>query len=294
MLKLSSEALPVIAIATCENDAQMIEMWLSDKSVNTRKSYRRDVDYWLKFLEGKPMQRVTLNDFQAYRRALEAQRWAESTVLRRLNAVRSLLTYGHRIGVLAVNVAKPEKLSKPKDQISQRILPESVVLRMLHGYRGSDRNQAILFMLYATGLRASELCGLSWGDCQQQDDGNARVTVHGKGNKTRVILVEAEVWGMVANLREGRSLDSPVFITSTGKRLSYYQVYRVVQSAAHQAGIEQDVSPHWLRHAHASHSLKRGAPLNLVQDSLGHASLDTTKVYLHADPDDSSGLYLGI
>lgn len=197
--------------------------------------------------------------------------------------------------VLVVNVAKPEKLSRPKDQISQRILPESMVLRMLHGYEGSDRNRAILFTLYATGLRASELCGLSWGDCQQQDDGNARVTVHGKGNKTRVILVGAEIWGMVAGLRGGRSLDSPVFVTSTGKRLSYYQVYRVVQSAARQVGLEQDVSPpHWLRHAHASHSLKRGAPLNLVQDSLGHASLDTTKAYLHADPGDSSGLYLGI
>lgn len=287
-------AITTPAIATVEDDQQLIEMWLSDKSANTREAYRRDANYFLAFLDGKPLQVVTLNDFQAYRQALKQQDWAESTIHRRLNAVRSLMTYGHRIGVLAVNVTTAEKLKKPKDSISQRILPESTILKMLHTYKGSDRNRAMLFFLYGSGCRASELVGLTWADCQEEDNGNARITIHGKGGKTRVILVGAEVWQMVKPLKGDRALSEPVFSSRQGKRLSRTQVHRVVKAAAKQAGIEKPVSAHWMRHAHASHSLKRGAPINLVQDSLGHSSLDTTKIYLHASPDDSSGLYLGI
>ena len=285
---------PVVAIATVEDDEHLIEMWLSDKSENTKDAYRRDANYFLAFLDGKPLQRITLNDFQAYRKALTSQGWAASTIHRRLNAVRSLLTYGHRIGVLAVNVAASERLSKPKDTTSQRILPESVILKILHGYRGSDRNRVILFFLYGAGCRASELTSLTWADCQEEDNGTARITIHGKGNKTRVILITADVWQMVKALKGDRPLNSPVFVSRNGNALSRTQIHRIVKAAARQAGVEQNVSAHWFRHAHASHSLKRGAPLDLVQQSLGHSSLDTTKIYLHASPDDSSGLYLGI
>ncbi|HEY9662329.1 MAG TPA: tyrosine-type recombinase/integrase, partial [Allocoleopsis sp.] len=95
-------------------------------------------------------------------------------------------------------------------------------------------------------------------------------------------------------LRGDRTLNDAVFCSRRGKALSRTQVHRVVKGAAKQAGIDKPVSAHWLRHAHASHSLKRGAPINLVSQTLGHASLDTTSIYLHADPDDSSGLYLAI
>ena len=69
-------------------------------------------------------------------------------------------------------------------------------------------------------------------------------------------------------------------------------VVKIVQKAAQRAGIEGQVSPHWLRHSHASHSLDHGAPLSLVQQTLGHSSIATTEKYLHAKPDDSSGMYL--
>lgn len=281
-------------IALCDSDTQMIDLWLSGKAKNTQQAYRRDIDLFLAFLEAKPLQRVTLNDFQEYRKALNSQGWAESSVQRRLNAVKSLLTYGHTIGVLAVNAAKPEKVGKGKDKISQRILPESAILRMLHTYKGSERDRVILLFLYASGCRCSELLSLTWEDCQELDSGNARITIYGKGGKTRVILLGAEIWQQVKVLRGDRPLNSPIFISRKGKALSRTQIHRIVKDAAQQAGIDKPVSAHWLRHAHASHSLKRGAPINLVSQSLGHASLDTTKIYLHADPDDSSGLYLAI
>jgi integrase/recombinase XerD len=153
--------------------------------------------------------------------------------------------------------------------------------------------QSLVF-LYASGCRCSELRFLTWEDCQELDNENARVTIHGKGNKTRVILVSSDVWVQIKTLRGDRLLSSPVFVSRNSKALSRTQIHRVVKDAKTQAGIDKEVSAHWLRHAHASHSLKRGAPLNLVSQSLGHTSLDTTKVYLHADPDDSSGLYLAL
>ena len=77
-----------------------------------------------------------------------------------------------------------------------------------------------------------------------------------------------------------------------GYHLSRKQVWRLVRQAARRAGIELKVSPHWLRHSHASHSLDKGAPLSLVKETLGHSSIAITEKYLHAKPDDSSGMYL--
>ena len=88
--------------------------------------------------------------------------------------------------------------------------------------------------------------------------------------------------------------DAPVFRSRKGGPLSPVQAWRIVRAAAKRAGIAGDVSPHWLRHAHASHALDRGAPVHLVQATLGHADLRTTSKYTHARPTDSSARYLGI
>lgn len=293
---LAVNPLPVIqpAIATVGSDQQLIDLWLYGKSKNTQDAYRRDINYFLAFLGDKPLQTITLNDVQAYDAALRQKGYSDGTVKRRLNAVKSLLKYGHQLGVLAVNAALPMKVGKGLDHLSERILTESQVQRMIHGFKGKDRDQLILKFLYATGCRVSELVSLNWQQCRTLDDGKGEITVHGKGSKTRIVLISAEVWGEIAALRKGRSLDAPVFASRTGRSLTRVQINRIVAAAAEQAGIEKAVSPHWLRHAHASHSLKRGAALNLVQKSLGHARLDTTAVYLHASPEDSSGLYLAL
>lgn len=280
------------SIATVGSDSQLIDLWLHGKSKNTADAYRRDVDYFLAFIESKPLQLVTLNDVQAFQDALTDRGYSEGTIKRRMNAVKSLLRYGHDLGALAVNAAKPLKVRKGKETLSERILTESQVMKLIHNFKGSNRDRLILKFLYATGCRVSELVALTWENCQRCDDGKGKITIHGKGDKTRIILVSAEVWAEVLQLRTDRTLKDAVFPSRTGKALTRSQVNRIVAAAAIDAGIDQSVSPHWLRHSHATHSLKRGAPLNLVQKSLGHSRLDTTSVYLHASPDDSSGLYL--
>jgi integrase/recombinase XerD len=119
------------------------------------------------------------------------------------------------------------------------------------------------------------------------------VTVWGKGEKERTVVVSATTWAALQALRRpGDGPDDPVFRSRKGGRLSPAQAWRIVRKAAKRAGVELPVSPHFLRHAHASHALERGAPIHLVQATLGHASVATTGRYLHARPEDSSSRYV--
>jgi integrase/recombinase XerD len=155
------------------------------------------------------------------------------------------------------------------------------------------RNRAILYLLYGAGLRVSELTAASWRDLSAREDGG-QISVFGKGEKTRTILLPTAVWGFLNALRDSAADDAPLFRSKKGGHLHPSQVWRIVRRAAQRAGIEKAVSCHWLRHGHASHALDRGCPISLVQATLGHSSVATTGRYLHARPSDSSGRYLPI
>jgi len=155
------------------------------------------------------------------------------------------------------------------------------------------RNRAILLVFYTGGFRVAELCGMKWSDLQPRDS-SGQITVFGKGSKTRTVLLPSSVWAVLMALR-GDALDSaPLFRSRKGGHLDESMVWRIVRRAAVRAGIEKTVSCHWLRHAHASHALDHGAPIHLVQATLGHSSISTTGRYLHARPTDSSGNYLNV
>ena len=138
----------------------------------------------------------------------------------------------------------------------------------------------------------SELCNLKWRDLKARKEGGGQITVFGKGDKTRVVLVGAGVWRDIQELKDNAKKDDPVFVSGKGGHLCRSMVFHIVKNAAKKAKIEGNVSPHWLRHSHASHSLDRGAPIHLLQKTLGHSSVAITEKYLHAKPTDSSGLYL--
>ena len=117
----------------------------------------------------------------------------------------------------------------------------------------------------------------------------------GKGSKTRVVLLPNTIWRELLRFRQHADLDDAVFQSrSGGGHLHPSMVERIVTKAAQRAGVEGKVSPHWLRHSHATHALERGAPIHLVQATLGHASVATTGRYLHARPTDSSSKYLAV
>lgn len=158
---------------------------------------------------------------------------------------------------------------------------------------GQPRNKCLLLTLYAGGFRVAELCSLKWSDLQGRDTAG-QITVFGKGSKTRTVLVPQSVWTSLMLLRGDAPQHAPVFRSRKGRHLDESQVWRIVRKAAKRAGIEKAVSAHWLRHAHASHALDRGAPIHLVQQTLGHSSVATTGKYLHARPADSSANYLPV
>ena len=110
---------------------------------------------------------------------------------------------------------------------------------------------------------------------------------------TVATCLSSAVSEQLLGLGEDASDDAPVFPSRKGGSLDTRQVHRIVRAAGDRVGVE-GVSPHWLRHAHASHALERGAPIHLVQATLGHASVATTGVYLHARPTESSGRYLAV
>jgi integrase/recombinase XerD len=277
------------ALAIPDHDAQLVNLWLHGRSAHTTRSYTADVARFLAHVE-KPLGAVTLADLQAWADTLTDR--APATQARALSAVKSLLTFGHRLGLLPVNAGAPLRLPKIKATLGARILGEPDVQRLL-ALEVHPRNRVLLRLLYAAGLRVSELVGLTWADVQARGD-TGQVVVYGKGGKTRVVLLSTETWAELVALRGDAGAEAPVFRSRKGGALTTPQVWRIVRAAAQRSGIAAAVSPHWLRHAHASHALDRGAPIHLVQATLGHASVATTGKYLHARPTDSSARYLAV
>lgn len=278
---------------TRSSDEQLVEIWLHGRSVHTKRAYRADVERF-RSRAGKPLQFVTLSDLQHFADSLTDL--APASRYRTLSAIKSLLAFGHRIGYLPLDVGHVLRLPSYRNRLAERILPETDLYRIL-SLESDSRNRAILTLLYASGVRVSELCGLCWRDLQPGNDGG-QITVFGKGNQTRSIQLPHSVWQLLLGIRTETTLpDDPVCRSRKKKTGGFLQppaVLKIVRAAAKRAGIELKVSPHWFRHAHASHALDRGAPIHLVQATLGHASITTTGRYLHARPKESSSRFLSL
>jgi len=273
------------------SDDQLLAIWLHGRSKHTQRAYRADSQRFLAWAH-RQILHITLTDLQQFANSLD--HLAPASRYRTLSAIKSLLLFAHRTGYLPFDVGRALRLPAVRDRLAERILPEADIHRILSLER-VPRNRAILTLLYASGMRVSELCGLCWRDLQPKQDGG-QVTVLGKGGVTRAILIPASVWKLANGLRCANAQPGdPVFRSrkkGNGGVLRPLAVLRIVRKSAQLAGIELPVSPHWFRHAHASHALDRGAPIHLVQATLGHISITTTGRYLHVRPNDSSSRFL--
>ena len=284
-------ALAVRLPQQADDDAQLVRLWLHGRSAATTTAYRAGIAAFLRFVGHKPLHKVRLADLHDFQDSLAHLRPA--SVACKLAAIKSLFSFAHDLGYLPINTARVVKLPPVRDCRAERILSETAVHRML-ALETCPRNVALLTLVYASGLRISEVTGLRQRDLQERGD-SGQVTAFGKGGKTRAVLLPASVWALLALLRVGCAPDDALFRSKQGGGpLNRLSVHRVVKLAARRAGLGDAVSAHWLRHAHASHSLDRGAPISLVTATLGHASAATTSRYLHARPGDSSALHLGL
>ena len=192
--------------------------------------------------------------------------------------------------ILAVNPA--ENLSIPR---IEKYLPETLnagtIKRLLESVSGTDplglRDRAMLELLYASGLRISELCNVRLEGIDLEE-GMIRVT--GKGNKTRLIPVGTEAREAIRRYLEverpqlvsSRS-GAEIFLSVRGRKLTPQRVWQLVKRYAARAGLEANVYPHLLRHSFATHLLAGGADLRIIQEMLGHADISTTQIYTHVD-----------
>ena len=290
----------VPAIAQADSDSQLVDMWLrSHRSEKTRKEYARDIqvfNYWMNEQDCPLNLRMrTLRDLQDYAESLADK--SPNTQRRMLASIKSLFSFAHKLGYVQFNVAAAIQLPRAKNVLAERILSEADVMKMIL-LEPSPRNQLLIRLLYVSGARLSECRSLRWRDLQSRGEAG-QVTLFGKGEKTRAMRLPAKLW---ADLEARRGRDDDYLFPRKKKRdgafviepLTASQLWRVVAKAAQRAGIAKKVSPHWLRHAHASHAIERGANLAIVKESLGHASLAVTSAYTHARPEDSSSLYLTI
>ena len=278
-------------VAQADTDRQFVAMWIArHESPNTRRNYTRQAARFLAVVD-RPLSEVRVGDLQAYLATLAGQ--ASATRANAAASLKSLFSFAQETGFVRFNVGKAVKAPAVKNTLAERIMPEDDTMRMI-ALEPHPRNRALLTLTYGAGLRISEVCGLRWHDTAEREGGAGQITAFGKGGKTRVVLLSVNTWRTLLAIRDGAGADDPVFRSREGGALDPSQVHRIVKAAAARAGLSADVSAHWLRHAHASHSLDRGAPIHLVQATLGHASVATTGRYLHARPTDSSARYLGV
>lgn len=280
-----------VVVKQANTDEQAIALWLHGRSPHTQKAYSGDVIRVFSYIQ-KPLRLITLGDLQRFADSLIEEGLKPSSQNRILASIKSLISFAHKIGYLQFNVAKALKVPKYRECLSERILTEAEIQRVI-GMENNPRNRLILRVLYAGGIRVSELCRLTWKDMQSRNIGG-QMTVYGKGSKTNTIIIPNPLWEDLVVFRGEVSDDNPVFRSRKEGLLSPSQVWRIVKKSAKKAGIKKPVSPHWLRHAHASHALDHGAQISLVQKTLSHSSIQTTGKYIHARPNESSSMYLEV
>lgn len=288
---------PIVPRMTeAETDQQLISSWLQTKatrSPETWRAYDRNQGLFLSFV-AKPLRTVTVEDMHAFRNSLSPTYGRESQ-RQILASVKSLLRYGHGIGYLPFDVGKAVQIGQAKDTLGERLIDEQTVSEMI-ALEANPRNKLLVRLTYASGGRVSEVIALKWRDLQPNGDGG-QVTLYGKGGKTRHVKIPAKLWTDLNRATAGD--DDPVFVsrkkqTNREGHLTATQAWRIVKAAARRVDPELKVSPHWLRHAHATHALRRGADLTIIQATLGHKDFRTTQRYAKVNPQESSSDYLVI
>ncbi len=240
--------------------------------------------------------RALLRDYLSY---LVQQDLSKGSIARKLSAIRSFYRYLVREEILAMDPMRDA--SSPKlDKRLPSFLTKAEVTRLIEAPDLTtplgQRDRAFLELLYASGLRVSELSGL---DLEQVDLDTREIRVWGKGSKERIVLMgEPAARALLAYINHGRKVllgskkTGAVFLNRDGGRLTERSVQKILQKYANSAGIGKRVYPHMLRHTFATHLLDGGADLRVVQELLGHASLTTTQVYTHVSKSQARKVYL--
>ncbi|MBO7432033.1 MAG: site-specific tyrosine recombinase XerD [Elusimicrobia bacterium] len=254
-------------------------------SKNTALAYRTDLNTYMKFLEEKKINYETITHLEItdFLWHLKELGFKPRSTYRMIESIRQFYKF-----LIAENFIKTDptiNLTAPKlDLILPEMLTEEEVTKLLNSVSESDnlsiRNRAMLELLYATGLRVSELINLKFSNIDIEE---CYVKIFGKGNKERLVPFgqKAQLY-LKRYLRvRNNSKSEYLFLTRLNKPISRIEFWRQLKQIAIKAGITKNITPHTLRHSFATHLLTGGADIRFVQEMLGHSSISTTQIYTH-------------
>jgi integrase/recombinase XerD len=263
-------------------------------STNYQLSTQRSLETFAKWLSGvariSALDDVKPGHFAEYLTWRKRAGLAAASIKLEAIALRVFFRFLLARKILSSNPA--ENLSVPR---IEKYLPEtldtSAIKRLLESIREADtfglRDRAMLELLYASGLRISELCNVR---LENLDLNEGLIRVTGKGNKTRLVPVGSAARAALARYLEierpklvSRRTGAEVFLSVRGRKLTPQRVWQLIKRYAARAGLEANVYPHLLRHSFATHLLAGGADLRIIQEMLGHVDISTTQIYTHVD-----------
>ncbi len=272
------------------DNLDLYERYLAEEkkaSPNTLSSYLRDVNQFRRWLEGEGLseEQAVQADVEAYTKALSAKGKSVATVTRSLASLKSFYAFLQREGRVEANPAKGIAPAKVERKLPQILTSKEVEL-FLEQPDAADakgcRDKAMLELLYATGIRVSELIGL---DLEHLNLSAGFVRCPGRGKERIIPLYQAAVRALgdyVLHVRP-QMLERPdeqaLFVNMSGERMSRQGFWKIIKHYQEKAGICKDITPHTLRHSFAAHLLENGADLRSIHEMLGHADISSTQIY---------------
>lgn len=267
-----------------------------DASVHTLINYSVDLKDLSHFLKDRDIKTIDVFDVRKFLVALRQKGYKKVTIARKMACLRSFFKFLTREGHIKTNPMVG--LVGPKlEKKLPLFLGEDDIVKLLDTPDIADpaglRDKAILETLYSTGMRVSELVGMS---IEHIDFISGIVRVYGKGKKERLAPIGDRALRVIQTYLKKRKKgvgksDRAVFLNKDGRRLTDRSVRNIVEKHIKVASIRTDISPHSLRHSFATHLLNRGADLRSVQELLGHANLSTTTIYTHLSTERLKNVY---
>lgn len=273
-------------------------------SEHTAKAYCSDILSYLVWMDEQSCEDVNFSKVREYLHFIQKFNYKKTTIARKIASLRTFYKYLYRERKIDNNPAmsltnpkRPKSLPKflTPDEVEQIL--NNTKIETPSGYR----NRTILELLWATGMRISELSGLNFGDLNLEQN---EIRVFGKGSKERIILVTDRAKSYLERYIETardlipkgfptpkRDEDSPVFINNTGYRLQTKTVRNVINDVVEKINLPKHVTPHVFRHSFATHLIENGADLRVVQELLGHASISNTQIYTHVSTQHLKDVY---
>ena len=245
---------------------------MNDKAKSTQRTYSNSLKQFFKLFP-LPLNQIKVDHCFNFKQWLLDHNYALATVNNKLVAIKSLLTFSHKIGYIVFNVGAIVRTVKERNSINDKILSTDKISLLINN-AGNARNALFIKLIANTGLRISEAVNVKWDDIN-----NGKLTVFGKGSKTRIINLSPSLESALYQLK---ALGNEYLFTSNrGSKMTSTNAHIMLKKVAKKAGLSDKISCHWLRHSTASHALNNGASLNQVKELLGHDSLNTTARYLH-------------